>query len=265
MSETITTADGVTLQRRTWRTRSTPKATVVIVHGLGEHSGRYDHVGSALADAGYETHSFDLRGHGESSGDRGHIESFEHLLDDVAAELGRHAPPRVLLGHSLGGLIATRYVLDRDPKPELLVLSSPALGTGVPKVKQVAARVLSRVAPKLRIPNGFDGSELSRDPEVGEKYLADPLVIQATSTKMGSESLAAIDAVRDRLGEITMPTLVIHGGDDPIVPAWASAPLADLPNVERRLFPTYRHECFNEDDGTAALETVIGWLDAQTA
>ncbi len=239
---------------------------VLIVHGLGEHSGRYEHVGEHFAAAGLATRSFDLRGFGRSGGRRAYADSFEQYLGDLADQLAwarEPGAPVVLLGHSLGGLIAARYLQGERPQPDAAVLSAPALVADVPAVKKAAARALSRVLPSLALPNDIAGDQLSSDPAVGEAYFADPLVYTKTTARLGAEILAAIDAANSRLDEIAVPLLVIHGGADTVVPPPASAPLAGLPNATRRLFPAFRHESFNERDKQEALDAVAGWIREQ--
>ena len=266
MTSSITTADGITLLTRTWEC-SDPTAHVLLIHGLGEHSGRWEHVGTFLADRGYSTHSFDLRGHGASGGRRVHIEDYNEFLDDVALLLGDlpEGLPRVIYGHSMGGLIATGYAVSDRPQPDLYVLSAPALDADLPVPLQIASRVLRRVVPKLPLPNSVKGEQLSRDPSVGERYFADPLVQTKATANFGTVMLEAMTDVREQLDQFTKPALVIHGADDPLVPPHASAPLAAVPSVERKLFPGLRHETHNEPEQDEVLGFVADWLDAQLA
>lgn len=268
MSDTsmVAGADGTEFLERSWTPQSASKATIVLVHGLAEHTGRYEHVGDALAGAGYTVVGRDLRGHGGSAGHRAYVEAFSDFLDDLAPQIEAarsSAGPVVLLGHSLGGLIATAYALSDRPAPNLLVLSSPGIDSDFPVAKKVAARLLSRVLPKMTVPNGLKGEQLSSDPSVGQAYFADPLVLTKSTTRLGAEGFAAQATVQDSLRDFGIPTLVIHGGADTIVPPSASAPLSELPSVERHLFPALRHETFNENGGTEALNVVVDWLDRQ--
>ncbi len=267
MTTPATAADGTTIFRRTWDTAD-PKASMLIVHGLGEHSGRYDHAGAYFAGRGIATSAFDLRGFGQSEGHRAYVETFDRYLDDVEQQLawaGRPGVPTVLLGHSLGGLIALSYAESDRSAPDLLVLSAPALAADVPVIKKVAAKLLSRVLPKLALPNDIEGEQLSRDPAVGEAYFADPLVHTKTTARLGAELFAAMDRAAARLDRLFVPAFVIHGGADTLVPPTASAPLANLANVQRRLFPQFRHECFNERDKEEALAAVADWVMEQAA
>ncbi|MBT8212626.1 MAG: lysophospholipase [Acidimicrobiia bacterium] len=253
--------DGSELLTRRWPAAN-PKASLLLVHGLGEHSGRYLHVGERLAEGGYDTMAFDLRGHGETE-EPGHVETFEHYLDDVAALLTELDGPTVLLGHSMGGLISIRYAVSDRPQPDYLVLSAPALDAEIPAYKRVAARLLGRVAPKLALPNDITGEQLAADPAVGDAYFADPLVYTKTTARLGYELLLAMEHVEGNHEALKTPTLVIHGGADTVVPARFTVSLGGHPLVERKLFPQNRHESFNE--GPEAVEYVLGWLDAQLA
>ena len=152
------------------------------------------------------------------------------------------------------------YVLTERPKPDLLVVTAPAIDATVPAVKRLAARALSRVLPRLEIPNGFDGSVLSRDETVGERYLADPLNHHGTTARLAGEALAEQARVRASLADLAVPTLVLHGTDDGLVPPAASEPLAGLPNVTRKTYPGLRHELHNEPEWASVMDDVVAWL-----
>ena len=253
---------GVPVLTRHWHADSA-WASMLIVHGLGEHSGRYERTGSSLADAGIEVWAFDLVGFGGSGGDRGDIESWRLYLDDVADQLvpvfesGR---PNVLLGHSFGGLVAASYATSLNRQPDYLVLSSPALGFGGPGWKRSLAPALSRLAPRLALPNDFDGAILSRDPAVGAAYVEDPLVVMKTTTRLGAAAFAEMDRVNANLSAITMPTYVFHGGADELIPPSASVGVGNLANAERRIYPHLRHETLNEPEGPEVVADVVAWI-----
>jgi alpha-beta hydrolase superfamily lysophospholipase len=238
---------------------------MLIIHGVGEHSGRWEHVGDFFADRGYDVTSFDLRGHGASGGDRIDLESFDQYLDDVErvfAEIPDDLP-RVIYGHSMGGLIATAYGMSSRRQPDRYVLSAPALAADVPAALRLAAKVLSRITPGLRLKNSIKGEQLSRDPSVGEKYFADPLVETKATARFGAILFGEMDSLGDRYEGLSRPTLVIHGAEDSLVPPRASAPLAALDNVERKLFAGLRHETHNEPEQAEVLGFVAAWLDDQ--
>jgi len=259
--------DGTPLLIRRWSADGEPWATVVLVHGIAEHSGRYEHVGAWLAEAGLDVVAYDQRGFGASGGRRAHVDRWQQVHDDLADRLAdaaaaSHGGPVVLWGHSLGGLIALGYcVAERPgPMPAALVLSAPAVDSATPGWQRFLARVLTRVAPTLSVKNAFDVSVLSRDPAVGERYLADPLNQHTTTARFGAEAFAEQDRVRSALGRLTIPTYVYHGAADRLVPTVTSEPLAALPNVTRRTWPDLRHETHNEANGRDVIEAAVAWL-----
>jgi alpha-beta hydrolase superfamily lysophospholipase len=259
--------DGTELLTRHWTALGPPWASVLLIHGLAEHSGRYEHVGQQLAAAGLEVHAYDQRGFGGSAGRRAYLDRWSQNHDDLedrlaAVRVASGGRPVVLFGHSLGGLIALGYVLAEParPRPDVLVLSAPALDSTIPAWKRLMARVLGTVAPIIEIKNDFDGSILSRDPSVGLRYQADPLNQHSTTTRFGALAIAEQARVRAALSGLSIPTLVYHGEDDHLVPTVASAPLAGRPCVLRRTYPGLRHESHNEPEGPAVIADVIAWL-----
>lgn len=263
----FTVRDGTRLCTRHWPAAGTARGRVVLVHGIAEHSGRWNHVGEYLAGRGYDVNGYDWRGHGESAGPRGHADTFEHMVDDLADLLAawRSADPVFVYGHSAGGLIAAAHAVSSRPQPDGYVLSAPALTAQVPAPLRLAAKVLPKIAPKLRLKSPIEGSHLSRDPAVAEKYFADPLLQLGNTAQFGNELLNAMDRTRARIHEIRVPTLVVHGAEDVLVPPEASAPLAAVPTVRRRLFAGLRHEIHNEPEQDAVLGEIADWLDEQTA
>ncbi len=259
--------DGGAQLVRDWQPVVPIVGDVVIVHGLGEHSGRYERTGGLMADAGYRVRSFDLLGFGASSGRRADIERFALYLDQIEGHLeAMRTPgrPLVLLGHSMGGLLALEYALAERPQPNLLVLSAPALSGGAAWQRRLAP-ILGRMFPTLAIPAAIKGDMLSRDPAVGEAYFADPLVLTKATTRLGAGIFAAGDRARAALTRLRVPTLVIHGGSDSLVPTSGSEILAALPLVERRVFPTLRHEMFNEPEGPEVVAEVMEWISHKGA
>lgn len=264
---TRTTAGGVEELDRTWRPAGEPWAEVVVVHGLGEHSGRYEHVGSQMAEAGLAVRSFDLVGQGATGGRRADVEDWAIFLDQVEAHVSAALAtgrPVVLYGHSMGGLIALEYALSERPQPALAVLSAPALFGGA-AWQRALAPIVGRFAPTLAIPNKISGEQLSRDPAVGAAYFADPLVQTKSTGRLGAGIFAAMERCRGALERLRVPTLVVHGGVDTVVPPTASLPLAGLALVERRLYPKLRHETHNEPEGPEVLAETIGWIRARLA
>jgi len=263
-----TTRDGLLQLRRRWEPGGTPRAAVLLLHGIAEHSGRYEAVGDQLAAAGFDVVAIDHRGYGQTGGRRGHVDSWAQFLDDVEdqiTELRRLELPVVMIGHSMGGLIAASYCVDDRPLPDLLVLSGPALGADISPVLRFAAPILGRLFPRMEIKDDGDPSLLSTDPAVGEEFYADPLRVPYPTASLGRALLGAIDETRARLDRLSIPTLVMHGGDDRLVPTAASEIMEGLPEVERVVYPGLRHEIFNEPDGSEIVADSIAWIDARLA
>lgn len=260
---TFTARDGETLAIRHWEPAGEPRGSLLVIHGLGEHGGRYERAAGLFAASGLDTWALDLRGFGASGGRRAYIERLDIWLDDIADRmtalraLGR---PVVLLGHSMGGLVSACYAETDRPQPDLLVLSAPAIAGNVPAWKQALAGVLGRLAPTIAVKNGFDGSILSSDPAVGADYVADPLNVHSTTSRLGAVLLDAQAPTMADLNRIRVPTLVIHGGADHLVPTASSEVFATLPGVERRVYPGLAHETFNEPAGPQVVGAVATWI-----
>ena len=260
---TVESFDGVTLFTRTWKAGE-PVATMVVGHGAADHSGRYQGVGEFFSERGFDVVAFDLRGHGSSEGPVGHVDDFEHFVEDLEAVVERearpHDRPSVLYGHSMGGLIALGYLTSDREQPSAAVLGSPALGDSLPGILRFAAGLLGNVTPRLKLPVTWKSAQLSRDPAVGAAYENDPLVWSSATCRLGKEGFRAQARLRDELDAIRVPTLVIHGSDDEIVPPEASAPLAGVEGVDRKLYPGLRHELHNEPESAEVLGEVYAWL-----
>ncbi|HET7030081.1 MAG TPA: alpha/beta hydrolase [Candidatus Limnocylindrales bacterium] len=265
---TMTAArDGTPILVRHWAPARAAWATVVLVHGVAEHSGRYERVGDWLTAAGLDVVSYDQRGFGASGGRRAYVDRWAQVHDDlaerlVAARAAARERPIVLWGHSLGGLIALGYCVadPARPLPDALVLSAPALDAAIAPWKRSLAPVLAAVAPRLEIANGFEPGILAADPAVDEAYLADPLVLTRTTTRFGLASFREQARVRSLLGRLAVPTYVYHGEDDRLVPTASSEPLGRLPTVTRRTWPGLRHETHNEANGREVIGAAVEWL-----
>jgi len=261
-------ADGTPLHLRHWATSGKPWATVLLVHGIGEHSGRYERTGRLMAEAGIDVHAFDIRGHGLSGGRRVYVRVWDDYLDDLAvrvAAVREPGVPLVLFGHSMGALIALTYACSDRPAPDLLVLSAVPLDARVPGWQRALAPILSRLAPTAILANPITGEQLSRDPAVGKAYFADPLVQPRSTTRLGAELLKAMKRGREGLDRLRIPALVIHGGGDTLVPTRASEPLAAVAGVERRVLPDLHHETLNEPEGPEVVAAIVDWLRGRTA
>ena len=254
-SSTFPAADGLTLFERHWLPDGSPRADVVIVHGYAEHSGRYEHVGTLLAERGYAVHAFDLRGHGQSAGRRVFVRSAGEYLDDLDAFLARSRTPGrplFLLGHSMGGTIVTLAVVERAPPLDGLVLSGPALTpNGTSPLMARIVQVLGRFLPRLRL-RQLDAAAVSRDPAVVAAYESDPLVdrgkMYAGTAAAMMRAMRAIDRGATR---IETPLLVMHGTEDRLADPQGSRSLHDRassPDKTLRLYAGLHHEIFNEPE-----------------
>jgi alpha-beta hydrolase superfamily lysophospholipase len=248
------------------------RGVVLIVHGLGEHAGRYDHVAGQLNAWGFAVRGYDLYGHGESGGPRGGLPDDNRLLTDLADIIDstrKRMPkgcPLILLGHSLGGLIAARFVSLTLRPVDALVLSSPALDPALSGFQKLLLAVLPRIAPNLRISNALDVSKISHAPAVVAAYKADTLVHDRISARLArfiADAGAAALAVAPRW---TMPTLLMYAGQDKLVSPNGSRELVRLAPkgvVTAHCFDKMYHEIFNEVDPAPVFAALKSWLDAR--
>ena len=271
---TLTTSDGLKLQLREWPCDDA-RGTVLIVHGLGEHIGRYEHVAAQLRRGGWHVVGYDQRGHGASEGPRGRLHHPDDLLRDLALVIDavrvRQRGPLLLLGHSMGGLVAARMVaagLDAKPPKwhravDALVLSSPALDAGLGGGQKLLLKVLGAVAPNAAIGNGLKPAWISRDPAVVAAYVDDPLVHDRVAPKLVRFIVDAGAFVRAHAARWRVPTLLIYAGSDRCVApagsaAFAAAAPADV--VSAQAFPALYHEIFNEPEQASVFAVLGAWL-----
>jgi alpha-beta hydrolase superfamily lysophospholipase len=265
--------DGLTMYSKGWAPDGEPKAVVCLVHGLGEHIGRYDHVGAAFVEAGYALLGFDHRGHGKSGGPRGHAPSAEAYykdMDAILAEASKRYPsaPRFIYGHSLGGFLSLAYALNRKPKVRGMIISSPGLMTALheQKAKVTLAKILGAIAPTITLPSGLNAEHISRDPQVVKTYVSDPLVHDKTSTGFGRAALQAGEFVFAHAAELPVPILLAYCSEDKIAFPRGSeefAKLAPKELVTLKRFDGLYHEPHNEPEKADVLKTYIEWLDGQ--
>ncbi len=245
---------------------------VVIMHGIGEHSGRYRHVVKTLNGAGWSVRTYDHRGHGQSEGTRGDVNAASDLLmdgkaaiDDFADRIG--AAP-ILLGHSMGGLFAAHFALARLAPLKGLVLSSPALSVPLTVVQRLMLKIMHAVAPHVGVPNGLDAAHLSHDAQVIADYRNDPLVHGKISANLLQSMLTSVAYCSARAGSLAMPTLMLVAGSDRLVDAsgsqrfFASSPPG---RAEFIWYEDFYHEVFNERDCPRPLGALCAWLANQDA
>lgn len=260
---------GLRLYRQAWAPEGDARAVVVLVHGLCEHGGRYHHVAGRLVADGYAVHALDHRGHGRSEGPRAFIDRMTNAVADlhalVEATASAHSGlPMVMLGHSMGGLVAVCFALAHPQRLSGLILSAPlaALEAASPATR-LAARVLSALTPRLGV-IGIDSALISRDPEVVRAYGADPLVFHGKlPARTVFELERAVRSLPSRVHAITVPTLIMYGSADRLCPPAGSLGLHDCIGAQDRTLKVYDglyHEIFNEPEQDGVLEDVCAWL-----
>jgi alpha-beta hydrolase superfamily lysophospholipase len=262
--------DGLRLFFRTERVQL-PAAHVALLHGYAEHLGRHKETTRALVDAGYTVHLMDCRGHGQSGGKRAHVERFDEYLADLDVFLGRvreQAEGRAvfLFGHSHGGLIAARYLLDKPEAVRGAVLSSPylRLKLQVPALKILAGRLMARILPSLPMKNELKAEQLTRDVEIQKQTRADPLYQQIATPGWFTASNEAQETVLRRATEFVTPFLMAFGGADAIADPAAGKEFFDAATSKDKQLKQYDgllHELGHEPERAMVFKDLIGWLD----
>ncbi|HEX9840634.1 MAG TPA: alpha/beta hydrolase [Anaerolineales bacterium] len=264
--------DGITFFMQGWEPDTDPKALIALVHGLGEHSGRYIHVGKVMAAAGYALSGFDLRGHGRSSGARGHSSSLNAYMQDIRQFLDLMAQrytelPRFLYGHSLGGLLSLSYAIQYGADLIGVIVTGAALRSSLQeqKAKLMIAKLLGTFMPTMTIQSGLDPTTISRDQEVVNAYVSDKLVHYNTSLGFGKAALSAIDLCFARAGEFTTPLLIMHGTADKLTYPSGSEDFARLASghnkdVTLKLWDGLYHELHNEPEKAEVFKVTVEWV-----
>ncbi|MFN2321761.1 MAG: lysophospholipase [Trueperaceae bacterium] len=273
-SDRIVAADGLKLPTRAWLPDDdAPRAGVVLVHGLGEHVGRYDGLATRMVRAGYAVHGYDQRGHGYAQGHRAQVRRFEDLIGDLAqfvATVRAWHPeaPLVLFGHSMGGVVAIRALQTDAVRADLLVLSSPALRDGNDVPAWVRALVARLAEPFPSLPTvRLDVTALSRDPAEVEAYRQDPAVFHgAIKARLGTQLSKHGALALEEAERLHVPTLIVHGKDDRIARPGASGELHRAlqgGDASLELYDEGPHELFHDPLRDRVTEDVLVWLDAR--
>lgn len=271
---TFTSSDGDNLALQDWPLPDgiALRGVVVLVHGLGEHAGRYDAVARRLNSWGFAVRGYDQYGHGESDGVRGALPVPARLIDDLADVIDStraRVPgglPLIVLGHSMGGLVAACLVALGQVPVDGLVLSSPALDAGLNGLQKLLVATLPRVAPNLTVGNGLDADFISHDAAVVAAYRADPRVHDRVSARLARFIAEAGPTVVAHAGEWSVPTLLMYAGADRLVnPAGSRAFAVAAPAtvVSSHCFEDLYHEIFNEADPEPVFALLQQWLDAR--
>lgn len=270
----LTTRDGLKLATRLW-TATNSRAVVVLTHGYGEHSGRYAKLGETLTAAGFALFAYDLRGHGQSQGKRGHAPTYGHFLDDLTQVIDHaraqvRAPHTFIFGHSMGGGIVLNYALTRaneiaGEKLAGVIATGPWLRLAFqpPAWKVGIAKVLAGVVPTLSLPTNLDRRLLCRDAAVVAAYEADPLVHGMMSAAAFTGIVAAGEYTLGSAAALQLPALVMHGGADGITDAKASEAFVNAAGTSDKAFklwPGMYHEILNELDAQPIYTTINEWL-----
>ncbi|WP_228024566.1 alpha/beta hydrolase [cf. Phormidesmis sp. LEGE 11477] len=259
------------------------KGVLAIVHGLGEHSGRYCRIVRGLTDAGYAVFGFDNQGHGKSEGQRGHINRWQDYRDNTQAFLSlirqqEPTAPLFLMGHSLGGLIVLDYVLRSADSAEFAALDVKGLIVSAPpfqpttgtasRRRMILARLLSGLLPRLSLSMNLSQGGLSRDPSVSDQAADDPLTHSSVTLRWGSETLSTLDWVKDHIDRLSLPLLLTHGEADPIISPSGSKEIfqqVNSPDKTLKLYPGSYHEPHNDLDADTVVSDLLRWIETAIA
>ena len=256
-----------------------PKAVICIVHGHGEHIERYEHVAQAFNRAGYSVIGFDHRGHGQSDGPRGHIPSYEMLMDDLTRfrqEVNGYYEelPHFIWGHSMGGNITLNYILRHanlfGEKMKGVIATGPWLKLAFepPAIQLFLGRLMNKIKPDFTQESGLDTAALARDPEVVRAYEEDNLVHGKVSARLMVEMLDAGNWALENAQNFPLPLLLMHGSADKITSAAASkefASNAPRDKVDLKIWEGFYHELHNEPEKEEVYQTIIDWMDSKLA
>jgi alpha-beta hydrolase superfamily lysophospholipase len=264
--------DGLGFYALEWPIDVKPKGIICLVHGYGEHINRYHHVAAAFNEAGYAMLGFDLRGHGQSEGPRGHTPSYDQLMDDIAdlliqAEKRHPGIPKFIYGHSMGGNLAINYVLRRKSDLAGAIITGPWLKLAFqpPTSQVILARIMNSIAPGFTQTSALNAGNLSHDPEIVKAYETDPLVHGHISARLFLSIYESGLWALDHAAELSIPMLLMHGAVDPITSAEASREFAKKAGQKVNFIPweNLYHEIHNELNKSEVLQSMTSWLAKQ--
>lgn len=267
----IRLSDALPRHRREWLPDD-PQRAMIIMHGSVEHCGRYDEMAMHFAAEGFVVHAYDQSGHGRSPGPRGDVDRFDRMLDELAAfvefVVAEHRNvPVTVVGHSMGGLVAAATCAFRKPSVDRLILAGALLErSGATSMRtKLAMRFLSPLGSRVGLSTRLEAGELSRDPEVGRRYEADPFVGNRISARFAAGMTEMVDRMSSAAAMIECPALILHGGADPISPESGSRAFhARLtPQVASksalRIYPDLRHEILQEPERHGIWQDILEW------
>lgn len=264
--------DGLEMYAQSWEPGENAKAVVCLVHGLGEHSGRYAHMGKAYAEAGFVLAGFDLRGHGKTIGPRGHIPSLDAAMKDIQSfcqQLEERYPglPQFLYGHSMGGLLVLAYGTFKEHTLKGVIATGPGLRSPVleQKFKMNLAKALGKLLPTMTIPTGLEVLFISRDSQVVQKYREDPLVHEVGTLASARMGMDAVDWAFEHAQDFSVPLLLLHGSADKLAYPHGSQEFANLVPADCTLkfWDGLYHEIHNEPEQNEVFAFAIEWMNSQ--
>ena len=259
--------DQLLLHVQQWNDTKKPKGTICIIHGLGEHQGRYAHVAKFYSDNGFQVYSYDQRGHGKSEGKRGHTTGLDYNLDDldrVIKTLPQHH--LFIYGHSFGGNVLTNYLLRKQPtflKGAILSSAWLQLAKEPSIIDFSLAKMMNRIYPSLTQNNKLDANDLTYEPKVCKEYTEDPLNHNQISVRLFSEFYPAGKWALDNATKLSVKTLMIHGEDDPIICKTGTEKfaLANTEKVTYKIFQNTKHEPHNDNSKESVFVYTLNWLE----
>ncbi|PKO06997.1 MAG: lysophospholipase [Chloroflexi bacterium HGW-Chloroflexi-3] len=267
------TKEGEKIFSQKWLVDGTSKAIFVLVHGLGEHIGRYNHVADFFNQHQISVYGFDHRGHGKSTGKRGHIGSSQLFMSDIdtlidTVKKENPSIPIFLYGHSMGGNMVLYYTLNKKPALNGVISTSPAIGVGdpVPPIKFVAAKILKNLFPSFQMDNGLDIDNLSHNSQVIKEYKEDPLVHSMVSVKLALETLSNGDWILQEAEKFNIPLLLLQGEKDHLANLEKTKQLAaKIPEslITFKIFPELYHELHNELEQEQVFDFILDWINRQ--
>ena len=264
--------DGLEMFAQSWEPDEAPRAVVCLVHGLGEYSGRYAHVGRAFVEAGFILTGFDVRGHGKSGGPRGHTPSYDALMDDIDVFVhlvaGRYPGlPRFLYGHSMGGNFVINFALRCRPEVVGVIATGPWLKLAFQPAssKVTLGKIMNNILPGFSQASGLDTRALSHDPEIVKAYENDSLVHDKISARMFLNVFESGLWALDHAAEFPLPLLLMHGGADSITSPDASRQFAASAGdkVTLRIWDGLYHEIHNEPEQDEVFAVMVDWMYTQ--
>ena len=259
------------LYHQCWLPEDKPEAVLLIVHGLGEHCGRYENVVNHFVPKGYVVYAFDHPGHGRSQGPRLFVNSFNDFINNLKLFFDKvrqwqSGKKIFLVGHSMGGLITAAYLLKYQHELAGAVISAPAVkvSDNLSKIAIFAAKIISKILPKAGIQQ-LDAQGISSDPEVVKAYINDPLVYNKKVTaRLGAELITAMEIIADNVEKIILPVIILQGGADTLVDPGGARMLQEKAGSKDKtlhIYDGFFHEVFNEPDHSKVLNDVAIWLD----